>query len=65
MGARVKRGWEVYERRERKGREVGVLKRVGNRGKRGEHDYATILKISLKLQGLNRDSGEEAKEKIW
>ena len=33
MGARAKRGWEVYEWRERKGREVGVLKRVGNRGK--------------------------------
>ena len=54
VGARVKRGWEVYERRERKGRQVGVLKRVGNRGKRGEHDYATILKISQTTRAKSR-----------
>ena len=36
MGPDEKRG-EGYERRERKGREVGVLKRVGNSGgSRGE-----------------------------
>ena len=32
MGAWAKRGWEVYERRERKWGEVGVLKRVGKGG---------------------------------
>ena len=57
VGAWAKRGWEVYERRERKGREVGVLKRVGNRGKRGEHDYATILKISQTTRAKSRLRG--------
>ena len=28
MGVRANKGWEGYERRERKGREVGALKRV-------------------------------------
>ena len=53
----MKRGWEVYGRRERKVREVGVLKRVGNRGKQGEHDYATILKISQTTRAKSRLRG--------
>lgn len=59
MGARAKRGWEVYERRERKRREVGVLKREGNRGKQGEirGNYATILKISQTTRAKSRLKG--------
>ena len=58
----MKRGWEVYERRERKGREVGVLKRVGNRGKRGEHDYPTILKFSQTTRAKSRKGRKPRKK---
>ena len=68
MGAQETKGWQGYERRERKGREVAVQKRVGNRGgeaggsrgKKGEitQQYSMFRKI----QGLNRDSGWEVKK---
>ena len=57
MGARAKREWEVYEWRERKGRQVGVLKRVGNRGgSRGGvgRNYATIFNISQTTRAKSR-----------
>ena len=56
VGARANKGWEGYERRERKGREVGALKRVGNWGGRGEigRNYATILNISQTTRAKSR-----------
>ena len=59
MGAWAKRGWEGYERRKRKGGEVGVLKRVGNRGKQGKiaANYGTMLKISQTTRAKSRLKG--------
>ena len=56
VGARANKGWEGYERREKKGREVGALKRVGNWGGRGEigRNYATILNISQTTRATSR-----------